>query len=822
MASFGGFSQGGLGFGVAFALHDRFTATSQKIQHEFRKLDAATAAFEARITRSMATMKTGATMMLAGGLLVAPFVVASRHTKDFEEAMSAVRAVTQATDEDFRTLSEAAIELGKATKFTAMEAAAGQKYLGLAGFKTNEILSTMPAMLDLASAGNMDLARTADIVSDTLTAMSLSADRATEVADIMAATITKSNTDIAQMGEALKMATASADMLGVTMPQLSAMLGMLGDIGIKGTMAGTSIREMMNRITQIGKSEGSLKALQQLGLSMDDLVDSQGNLRHMTELIPMFVEGVRKLPGNLAQAVNLSELFGVRGSMAFSAFTKAGAKDYTEFVRTLEQDSAGLAKRVSEQMLDNLAGDITKLQSMWEATMITLGKGVNRALRPVVQVLTTIVELAGAFLETRLGQAIATLTVVFGALLVLVGLMTAAKGALTFAVLKLTKAFGQETQAMLIQTIVQKGVIAGMKRMAVAAWASLGPYALIAGAILAVVWMYTKLSKAMTEGNEKFARMATVLLMLGGPIGWVVWAISGITRGLREFDNMQRDAFGNFKGSLGGVLGFFQKIGGIIRGVSEIWKSWNGEFFTLSEETADKLESLGILDFVLAFGTYAIRFKEFFKGFKDGVVEVFNELKPLIRGFYVFIDTVLFKPLGVLFDALGFTLGKNTSELSAWARAGRMFARSLGFIFKLIVNPIGVVIGLLKSMWEGLQDLGNWIRDIGANLVSNLWEGIKAKFSLLNPLNVADKILGLFGIGGGESGEPQPTASSGAVAMPTPSLDYSFYRPTPMPAQSNAPTGDFSGGQQVIQLIMDGDIVADKIIDKNRLKNARQ
>lgn len=864
MGVLSGFASGGLGFGVAFSLHDRFSATSAKIQKEFATLEGRTAAFEAHINRSMAVMKTGAGMMLGGAILAAPFIMATTYTMKFQEAMSSVRAVTQASAEDYKKLSDSAIELGKATKFTAVEASQGQYYLGLAGFTTNQILSAMPPLLSLASAGNMDLARTADIVSDTITAMGLAASDTTEMSDIMAMTITKSNTNIEQMGEALKYATASANNLGITMPVLSGMLGMLGDIGIKGSMAGTSLREMFRKMTEIGRTSASIDALKQLGMSMKDVVDWKGDLMNMTELLPKLAKNLNKIQGNTEQAHVISGLFGKRGSMAFAAFTKKTGKDFKAFVHMLQYDSEGMADKVAADMLDNLAGDLTKMKSMWEATMISLGMGTESALRPIIRAITSIIQLAGVFINTKLGKFLSGVAIAIAAVLLVTGLLVTMKGALSFVLMKAAKAFGRETAVMIMQTIVQKGVIAGMRQMAVAAWASLGPYALIAAAVLLIVWAMKEAIDMMSEGTSRtFTYGAALMMLVAGPIGGLIGVLTvGLKRGFKEFDEMKRDAFGNYSGQQDGILGFFQKIAGAIEGVMEIWKSWNGETFTLSQDMADKLEALGILDFVLAVGTWVLRIKEFLHGMKTEFVKIFEEVKPSLLELKAVFNFV-FSSIEGWFESIGIKFGKNTSDVTTWADGGKMAARGLVLALKMIINPVGAIIKMYKWMWEkameyghklkeagkkwiqGLLDgikgkaielyiwwidlknsiwdtisgLGGQLLELGKTLIANLWEGFKIGFEEMNPLNLAEKALNFLGIGGG-SDEEKP---QGRVSNSKPNADFSFSKPSPqnwmMPAVSETSSG---GGNQVIQLMMDGDIVAEKMIAKNRQKEARK
>ncbi|WP_418811346.1 phage tail tape measure protein [Phascolarctobacterium faecium] len=130
-----------------------------------------------------------------------PFISAAQTAMKFEFAMSKVGAIANATGPELTLLTQTARSLGEQTKFTATQSAEAMSYLGMAGWKTKEIVAGMPGLLNLAAAGNTDLARTADIVSDNLTAFGLSADKAQHMADVYAVTITSTNTNVEMLGE---------------------------------------------------------------------------------------------------------------------------------------------------------------------------------------------------------------------------------------------------------------------------------------------------------------------------------------------------------------------------------------------------------------------------------------------------------------------------------------------------------------------------------------------------------------------------------------------------------------------------------------------
>lgn len=202
-----------------------------------------------------------------------PFISAAQTAMKFEFAMSKVGAIANATGPELTLLTQTARSLGEQTKFTATQSAEAMSYLGMAGWKTKEIVAGMPGLLNLAAAGNTDLARTADIVSDNLTAFGLSADKAQHMADVYAVTITSTNTNVEMLGETMKYAAPVAHAFGASMEETAALAGIMANSGIKASNAGTALRAGLIRLA--GPPKMATKALEQLGLSMEDLTNEQ-------------------------------------------------------------------------------------------------------------------------------------------------------------------------------------------------------------------------------------------------------------------------------------------------------------------------------------------------------------------------------------------------------------------------------------------------------------------------------------------------------------------------------------------------------------------
>ena len=313
---------------------------------------------------------------------------------DFEKEMSRVGAVSQASAEDMTKLTAQARELGAKTNWSASQAAEGMRYLAMAGFKTDQILATMPGMLNLATSAGIDLGRAADISSNILTGFNLNAEEMGRVADTLTNAFTSSNSDLEMLGEAMKYAAPNAAALSSSIEQTAAMMGKMHDAGIQASQAGTAMRAMFNRIA--GPKAMGQKALAELGVAVKD---SAGNMRDYISILRDLQNAMdAKKMGNADQMAAVVRIFGTEASAAATQLLKsAQSGELDAYVEKLKQ--SGSAARVAAQQQDNLAGDIVTLKSAFEDLQITLYQTVGPALRDMAQGLTNVTRAVGDFMK---------------------------------------------------------------------------------------------------------------------------------------------------------------------------------------------------------------------------------------------------------------------------------------------------------------------------------------------------------------------------------------------------------------------------------------
>lgn len=312
-------------------------------------------------------------------------IAATKVGSDFEAAMSRVGAISGATGKEFKMLEKTAMELGKTTVFSASEAAEGMQYLAMAGYDANEIVAAMPGVLNAAAAGQVELGTAADITSNVLSGFGLQASETGRVADVLTKAFTSSNTSMESLGETMKYAAPIARAAGFSLEETAAAAGILGDAGIQGSQAGTTLRGVMLRLVNPPKQ--AAEALDQLGVSV---TDSEGKMKPLHQIIGELSEATEGMTDAQKTAI-ISQIAGQNAASGLLAIMDAGPEKIKAFTEELE-NSGGTAERVANEQIDNLQGDLKLLGSVLEIVGIKLYKQFNEPLREIVQTITGYLE----------------------------------------------------------------------------------------------------------------------------------------------------------------------------------------------------------------------------------------------------------------------------------------------------------------------------------------------------------------------------------------------------------------------------------------------
>ena len=388
--------------------------------------------------------------------LAAAGTVAVKTAADFDTGMSKVQAISGATADQMDRLREKAKEMAASTKYDLNEVAEAYSYMAMAGWKTEDMLNGIAPVMHLAAASGEDLATTSDILTDNLTAFGLSAQDGAMFADVLAAAATNSNTNVSMMGESFKYAAAPAHALGYTVQDTALALGLMANNGIKADMAGTSLRNILQRMYKPTKE--SQAAIDQLGLS---LYDDTGKMYTFREVMYQIRDGFKNVKmsaeeydaavealdadleaGNItqkkydAQLEDLNRnafgaeaaekaraavmLGGARATSALLAIAQSSEEDFNKLADSIDNSSEKMAKledgsviplsealakgaKVVEEyngqaeamagiMEDNLNGDITKLKSQLNVLAEEFGRLLIPEVTKFVEKLSELVQ----------------------------------------------------------------------------------------------------------------------------------------------------------------------------------------------------------------------------------------------------------------------------------------------------------------------------------------------------------------------------------------------------------------------------------------------
>ena len=432
-------------------LRSKITATNQALTQQENRLKKVTAQQKSlgrakeqyertqQLAGSMAAtgaggLAAGSGILYAGAKLMAPGV-------QFDADMSKVQALTRLNKDDgqLAAMRAQARQLGADTMFSATDAAQGQGFLAMAGFDPQSILDAMPGMLDLAKAGDSGLAETADIASNILTGFNLKASETGRLGDVLVGAFTRSNTSLQMLGETMKYAGPVASSVGQDIETVAAMAGKLGDAGIQGSMGGTALRSILNRLSAPPKAAAD--ALDSLGVSAKD---AQGNMRDMPSVLQEIYEKTK----NMGNAERAGLLKGIAGEEAVAGMqvlvAQAGSGALQEFIGTL-RETQGEAQRTAKVMGDNLVGDIDELSSAWEDLGIQLQEQQNGPLREVTQSLASVVGGVKSWIVENPKLAANIVKTAAG-----VGVLMAGMGGLTLAIASILGPFAMVRYGMML------------------------------------------------------------------------------------------------------------------------------------------------------------------------------------------------------------------------------------------------------------------------------------------------------------------------------------------------------------------------------------
>lgn len=345
-----------------------------------------------------ATVAITGTAAALGGVAAAAIKVGS----DFESQMSRVKAISGATGEEFEQLKEQAMQLGADTSFSASQAAEGMENLAAAGFTTSEIMNAMPGLLNLAAASGEDLASSSDIAASTLRGFGLAASDAAHVADVLAANANRTNSSVADTGEAMKYIAPLARAAGLSLEETAAAIGIMANAGVNGSQAGTSLRGALSRLSKPTKDMS--EAMDELGISF---YDSNGKMKSLTEQVGMLRQATEGMTDEQKNNY-LVTLYGQEALSGMLALINEGEGSLGELTNAYK-NCDGAAQKAAETMQDNLSGALEQLGGSAQTLGLAFYNSVADNLKNAAKTATeSINNITDSFNNGGLNEAIQT------------------------------------------------------------------------------------------------------------------------------------------------------------------------------------------------------------------------------------------------------------------------------------------------------------------------------------------------------------------------------------------------------------------------------
>ncbi len=647
---------------------------------------------------------------------------------NFEKAMDGVGAVSKASTEELALMTETARNLGADTNWGATEAAEGMKFLAMAGFETNEIVEAMPGMLNLASAGATDLGRASDIASNILTGFGLEASEMIRVADVMTNTFTSSNTDVAMLGETMKYVAPVANSLGIGLEEVAAMAGKLGDAGIQGSQAGTGLRAMMSRLAAPTKE--ARKALNALGV---DTLDANGNMRDFYTILTEIDAGLDKF-GTGEQQDMIAAIAGLEAASAATVLLdQAGSGALLEYAQALRE--TGSAARVANEMNDNTAGALKRMQSVTESLAISVGAillpeiaEMLETIRPMIravqmwaeanpELVSTIARIVAGLVAFKVASIVLRFAL-FGALGPILQFVRA--GSLMLILLpRLVGAF----LSLLNPMALVRGAMVALK----VAFISTGIGALIAGIAMAGVWIYNNWSGLQTFFVALWQGFRDALGPAAPILDGIIAAVQSLWNWLSDLlgplDASKADwaSWGTAVGqSLGNTVVYITELPGrIAEGLSGAWtgtKAWIAGMWADLDGAA--LKAWEALKSLLLSYTPAGLIYTHWDGLAAWVSTMWPDLSGAATAAWDLLKAALlnYTPAGLLYthwDGLAAWVTTMWPDLSG-------VATSAWETLKTVLASY-TPAGLIYTHWEGIAE---WFKELWASLPSIDWDAM--------------------------------------------------------------------------------------------------
>lgn len=606
--------------------------------------------------------------------------VGLKTASDFEAGMSKVKAISQATEPEFKALRQEAIKLGADTVFSANEVAEAMTEMAKAGWTSQDILDGMSGVLDAAAASGENLATVSTIVADAISGFGLKARDAAHVADLLTQAANAGTIDINDLGESFKYIAPVAQAYGMSIEDVTTAMLAMSKAGIKGSQAGTSLRTLL--VNMAKPTDDMVYAMKQLGVS---LYDNEGKTKDLNTILAELRKGTKGLTDE-QKNLYLAQLAGKTGLAGLNALLNLSQEEYDALSASMA-NCDGVAKQTAETMQDNLKGKTEQLTGALESLAITLADYVFPWLTNFVVKLTEMVEKFTSVDERiqKFVLALAGIAAAAGPVFVVLGKLTTGLGSVVTTLGKMHTAFskGQKGVSVLYD------LYAGVKNVGEA-------FNLHRAGLTGFATETSKLGTMIATASRSTATFGGSLLSIGAPIAAAVAIIGTLVAAFKHLWDTNE--------------GFRTRI-------IEIWTEIKEAVSTFAQGIVDRVNALGF-DFQ--------NITEVIKAIWDGFC---NFLAPIFEGAFEKIKIVLETVLGVITGTFDIFVGLFTGNWEqVWTGIKEIFTSIWNGIKDTFVNIWNTIQCVLNTVFEWFggswDDFWNGIKDF----FTNIWESIISFF----------------------------------------------------------------------------------------------
>lgn len=389
--------------GVAMVLKDRFSQEAGKISGSFRTMMNDMSTWNRGIQMSASnTMDFG--MQLVGGM-----ARAYKYSAGVQNEVWTASKIAGATIAEQREMLQLAKDVNEITPLTASDVASGQRYLAMAGNKFDAIKEMIGPASKLASIFTMPVGQkggVADLMTNIMSMYQIPMREAARVTDDLYTAVTNANISLTDLAQSISYAGADMATAGVDLRQTAAAIGVLGDMGIQGSMAGTSLANMIRylQLSLVEQKKKGYNALADLGLSPDEFFDAQGNLIDLYTIYQKFAKAAVDLPSRI-ETPTFFNIFGVRGNRGMLPVLRdiASGRDKMGKILATYDQNMGAVNRLNEERLKTDAGVIDQFESSIENLTVTAGAALGRIFTPVLNMGNSIIKVINSISETWVG-----------------------------------------------------------------------------------------------------------------------------------------------------------------------------------------------------------------------------------------------------------------------------------------------------------------------------------------------------------------------------------------------------------------------------------